>query len=328
MLNLIKNAIFFRLCEYPDVKMPKENVPKRHLLDKYIRTWKLSKDQVEKLLSYSTWSESEKLLLEKTFIQRLAQMYNHAMQKTKKTKHLLDMETEKRNWAILRNKTRERLQKSSKKIPECSTYLKRRNILHLDIIKKLDSWELNVLIQAGQRIDRLYKHSHLLGVLGWVFENQLYRKHTATMVLDTDLKLFKAGNKPIDMDKIYMAFQPLKPLSDSCYEQDSSWSKMMILLLYDKNSINKAEFLISNTWGELFFDTIDFVPKINKEDHCIQIADFMLKYSGQSPRFFLYQFSAAHDPKIVYQLKKAYNDLADTDRKTMRTKKKSYLDRL
>ena len=148
------------------------------------------------------------------------------------------------------------------------------------------------------------------------------------MALCTDLKLFKAGNKPIDMDKLYMAFQPLKPLSDNCYEQDASWSKVMILLLYDKNIINKAEFLISNTWGELFLDTIDFVPKTNKEDHCIQIADFMLKYSGQSQRFFIYQFSATHDPKIVYQLKKAYNDLADMDRKTMRTKKKPYLDRL
>nr|WP_291460471.1 class I adenylate cyclase [Desulfobacula sp.] len=328
VFNLIKNAIFFRLCEYPDVKMPNKNTPKRLLLNKYIRTWKLSKDQVEKLLSYSTWSESEKLLLEKTFIQRLAQMYNHAIEETNKTKHLLNMETEKRNWTILRNKTRERLGKSSNRISECSTYLKRRNILRLDIIKKSDSWELNVVTQAGKKIDRLYNHSHLLGVWGWILENQLYRRHTATIALDADLKLFKAGNNPIDMDKMYMVFQPLKPLSDNCYEKESSWSKMMILLLYDKNIINTAEFLISNTWGELFFDRIEFVQKINKEDHCNQIAEFMLKYSGQSLRFFIYQLSDTHDPKIVYQLKKAYNDLADTDGKAISTRKKPYLDRL
>jgi adenylate cyclase class 1 len=329
VLNLIKNAIFFRLCEYPDVKMPNQNAPKRLLLDKYIRIWELNRDQVEKLLSYSTWSESEKLLLEKTIIQRLAQMYNHAIQKFNKTKHLLNMETEKRNWTILRNKTRQRLGTSSNKIDECSIYLRRRNILRLDIIKKSDSWELNVLTEAGQKIDQLYSHSHLLGVWGWILENQLYRRHTATITLNADLKLFKAGNNPIvDMDKMYMVFQPLKPLSDSCYEQDASWSKMMILLVYDKNNIKKAELLISNTWGELFFDKIDCFQKIDKKDQCNQIAQFMLKYSGQRPRFFIYQFSHTHDPKIVYQLKKAYNDLADTDGKAMRIKKKPYLDKL
>ena len=331
VLNLIKNAIFFRLCEYPDVKMPDKNTPKRHLLDKYIRTWNLNKNQVGKLLSYSTWSESEKLLLEKTFINRLAQMYNHAFQNIGKINELFDIEDkgiEKRNWIILKNKTRERLQKSSNKICECSTYLKQRNILSLDIIKKPGSWELNILTETGQRIDRLYKHSCFLNVLGWVLENQLYRRHTASIALDADLKLFEAINKPIDMDKMYMAFQPLKPLSDIIYEQDASWSKMMILLLYDKNIINKAEFLISNTWGELFLETIEFVQKINRKEQCSQIADCMLKYSGQTPRFFIYQFSDIHDPKIVYQLKKAYNDLTCPGSYAINIKKKPYLDRL
>ena len=326
--NLIKNAIFFRLCEYPDVKIPNKNTPKRYLLDKYIRTWNLNKNQVGKLLSYSAWSETEKLLLEKTLIHQLAQMYNHAIHKTCKIKPLLDKGTEKRNWAILRNKTRERLQKNPGKIPECSTYLKRRNILSLEIIETSNLWELAIQTETGQRIDRVYNSSHLLGVLGWILENQLYRRHTATLTLKTDLELFESVNTPIDMDKMHLAFQPLKPLSDSGYEQDPSGVKMMILLLYVKNNINKAEFLTSNTWGELFLDTIEFTPKNHREEQCRQIAKLMLKYSGPNLIFFIYQFSDIRDPKIVYQIKKAYNDLAFSGRKAISIEKKPYLDKL
>ncbi|MCK5162779.1 MAG: class I adenylate cyclase [Desulfobacula sp.] len=327
-VNLIKNAIFFRLCNYPDVKMPLKNTPKRYLLDKYMRSWNLNKNQVVKLLSYSSWSESEKLLLEKTFIQRLAQMYNHAIQKITKENNFFDKGSEKRNWAILKNKTRQRLLKDPSKIPECSTYLKRRNIVHLDIVKKPQSWELNTLTQTGKRTDRLYRHSHLLGVLGWVFESQLYRRQKATINIETDFLLFESVDKPIDTDRLYMAFQPLKPLSDSCYEQNAVWSKIMILLLYVKNVVNKAELLISNTWGELFLDTIEFANKNNREDQCNEIAKLIQKYSNKNSRFFVYQFSDTYDPKIVYQIKKAYNDLSCPGSKPARIKKKPYLDRL
>jgi len=327
-INLIKNAIFFRLCGYPEVNMPSKNTPKRYLLDRYIRTWNLNKNQVEKLLSYSNWSESEKLLLEKTLINLLAQMYNHAIQKTGKIKDLCDKETDKKNWIILKNKTRERLQKRPNKIPECTTYLKRRDILRLNIIKQSNLWELSILTKTGQRTDQIYQHSHFLNILGWILENQLYRRYTATITLDADLKLFEAINKPIDIDKIYMAFQPLKPLSDTIFEFDASWSKTVILLSYDNNTINKAEFLISNTWGELFFETIAFVQKTHRKKQCNQIANLMFKYSGHDSRFFIYQFSNTHDSNIVYQLKKAYNDLTGQDGKEIKIKGKPYLDRL
>ncbi len=327
-LSLIKNAVFFRLCQYPDVKLPDKNTPKRYLFDKYIRTWKLNKNQVVKLLSYSDWSESEKLVLEKTYIQRLAQMYNYAIRKIGKINHRLDNRTEKRNWIILKNKIRERLRKSADKIPECSTYLKRRHISQLDIIKKTNLWEVNFQTETGQRMDQVYQHSHFLGVLGWILENQLYRRQTASIILHTALSLFESADTPITADALYMAFQPLKPLSDSCYEHDASWSKMVILLFYDTPCIIKAEFLISNSWGELFLDSIEFASKNNRQAQCSQMANLMLKYSDQNLRLFVFQFSDTRDPDIVYQLKEAYNQPACPDNNAVNIKKKPYLDRL
>jgi len=328
-INLIKNAIFFRLTNYPNVSMPNENTPKRELLNKYIRQWKLNKNQVGKLLSYSTWSESEKQLLERSFIERLAQMYNHVMQKYGRLDIQFDNETEKRNWTILKNKTRERLQKNPRKIPVCSTYLKRKNIKSLAMVEKLNSWELNVTIDTDKRIEQLYKHSHFLGILGWILENQLYNRQKASITINTRFSLFESVNKPIDADKLYLCFQPLKPLSDNCYESEPSWSKMMILLEYDKINLKRVEFLISNTWGELSFDCIEFAGQnCTREDKCNQISKLMLNYSSRELRFFIYQFSATHDPDIVYQIKKTYNDLSFSEKEIMPRENKPYLDQL
>ena len=102
----------------------------------------------------------------------------------------------------------------------------------------------------------------------------------------------------------------------------------MILLLYDKNSIKAAEFLISNTWGELFLYTIDFTKKVQREEQYNLIARLILKYSDQDSKFFIYQFSHTRDPKIVYQVKKAYNNLINLKNDEMIIKKKPYLDKL
>ncbi|MCP3876543.1 MAG: adenylate cyclase [Desulfobacteraceae bacterium] len=327
-LNLIKNAIFFRLCEYPNVKMPAQNTPKGQLLNKYIRLWKLNKNQITKLLSYTSWSESEKLILEKSFISRLAQMFNSVIKKTGKTKSVFTSDNEKRNWAILTNKIRERLRKNPNKIPECSIYLRRRHLIRFDILENSQIWVLNMVAESGKEFSKTYKHSDFLGVLGWILGNQIYNRQKATIHLRSRFRLFKSVEKPVDLDKLYMAFQPLKPLSDNCYENGASWFKMIILLRYEKQVIVKAEFLISNTWGELFNDSINLSDTETKNDQVSLIVKVILKYSNKHLRFFVYQLSHLHDPKIVYQLKKAYNDQISSDKEEVNNKKKPYLDKL
>jgi len=184
------------------------------------------------------------------------------------------------------------------------------------------------MTKTNQKITKLYRHTNLLGILGWILENQLYFRQKASINLNTDLKLFESVDNPIDTDKLYMALQPLKPLSDDSFEQNAAWSKMLILLLYDKNSISKTEFLISNTWGELYLETIEFSEKDKRKEKCNKIAKQMQKYSDHNLKFFIYQFSNTFDPNIVYLIKKAYNDLICVQSTATRIKKKPYLDKL
>ncbi len=283
---------------------------------------------MEKLLSYSTWSEVEKLLLEKIFINRIASMYNHAVKKNNRAKPFVYKGVEKRNWTILRNKTKERLKKAPNKISECSTYLKHIKILRFSIIKQSKTWALTVLTESGKKIDCFHQQPHFLNILGWILENQLYQRHKAVFAIKADLELFESVDNPIDIDSVYMAFQPLRPLSDNSYEQDALWSKMIIFLFYEQNIIIKAEFLIANTWGELFLETIEFSGKVERNEQCSQISNLMFQYSGSELRFYIYQFSNTRDSNIVYELKKAYSDVTEQKRKSVNIREKPYLDKL
>ena len=331
-LNLIKNAIFFRLCEYPDVKMAEEGTPKRNLVQKYIRLWKLNQHQVGKLLSYPSWSEAEKLLLEKAFVQRLAQMYNHAVKETETQKTGFDFGKEKRNWSMLKNKTRTRLNKNPDKIPECSTYLKRKPYVHHRIIKQKDLWRLHVRLESGQDIENLYRHSNLLGVLGWILENQLYKRHRAVMTLESGLNLFESVHDPVDLDKLYLTLQPLKPLSDKNFEQNPLVEKILVLLIYspskEKSLITSIEILVSNTWGELFFHEIRVSSQTSRQEQCQKIAEWIAGYSQKNTRLYIYQYSDRRDPDIVHDLKKAYSRIACEGQDRLDYHKKPYLDKL
>ena len=326
-INLVKNAIFYRLCGYPHVKMPEINSPKRILLDKYIRIWNLKKNQVNKLLSYSDWSESEKLLLERSFVQRLAQMVNHAKKMIGQMDHLIQ-ESEKRNWEILKNKTKERLSIRPEKVSECSTFLKHKNIIRLNINETSNVFKLDLLTKEGQNIDGIYQHPDLLAVLGWVLENKLYHRQHASFAFNSSRALFETAETKIDIDNLYLKFAPLKPLSDDSFEKTATWLKMLVLVFYDWKKLVRAELLISNSWGELYLDGIDFKKIENREDQCTHIARQMGKYKDKDLRIFICQYSKMHDPNIVYQVKKAYNTLITEESRPLKHKKKPYLDRL
>ncbi len=281
---------------------------------------------VAKLLSYSDWSESEKRVLEKSILNRLAKMVEHINQLAKQPPRIL--ESEKRNWQILNNKTRERLVNEPNKINESSTYLKRKSIIRLDIIGDKDGFVLNLHTREGEDIYNIHHHSNMLNVLGWVLENQLYKRQTATLSLNSKLSVFESGEIPVGLDQLYLKFAPLKPLSDEVFENPAAWSKFVVLLVYKKKKMIRAELLISNTWGELYFDEIQFKGAEKDNDKCLRIGQRMYHYHHPALRLFVCQYSTAYDPGIVYQVKKAYNTLTTEQDRSKSQKKKPYLDRL
>ncbi len=331
-IHLIKNAIFFRLCGYPDVNLPEENSPKFQLLSQYIRLWKLSDNQVNKLLSYNNWVEAEKLLLEKAILNRMAQMSNLAVKKAGDTTVLHSTETDKRNWKILKNKTRVRLRSGTNKIKECSTFLKRQDIREFSIEQAKAAWKLHLSDHTGHASNSIYSHTNFSGVFGWILENQLYQRHKAKITLKTGFQLFETMETNVSMDQLYLSVVPFKPLSDKNYEQDVFWSKLMVFLFFSKNTkkpfLTHAELLVSNSWGEIHSDLISFDDGCTRDKKIVVLADKIKNYTDKKTRFFIYQFALQYDPEIVYELKTAIENTTGVSTRTYYSPKKTYLDKL
>lgn len=307
-LNLIKNAIFFRLCGYPKVCVPEMGSPKRQLLDWYIRNWNLSPAQVSKLLSYTRWAEPEKLLLERTIISRLAEMAKQVQQKYPNETGEAIPDPEQRNFKILIHKNQERLNNANGKILECSTYLKQQKLqLFLLQQKRFGAWHLSGCLNLAPHPEKLHEAPSVLGLLGWILENQLYDRSQSAMKIDVPLHLFESHTHPVDPDKLYLALQPVKPLSDDIFEYSPSWSKLMILLVYSEKKgehpLEKAEFLALNTWGELFLDTLTLDTNKNIGDRYEDIADKIYEYGETNLRHYFFQLAKKHDPEAVFEIK-------------------------
>lgn len=328
-LNLIKNAVFYRLCGYPEVELPAENSPKRNLLEKYIRIWNLKKNQISKLLSFRTWSESEKLILERSFIERLANMAHVAKKKIGAVDRLIDSK-EKKNWVILTNKTKERLNPDPARITECSLYLRRQNLIYLVISQKKNRFQLTGRCKATKEKEVLGNSDSLFNILGWVLENQLYRRQTCEFEFLGEKKIFEATNRPVGPDDIYLKFIPLKPLSDEPFARKAQFNKLVVLLEYDKQHLSGAHYLISNSWGELFFYYQELAPIQTRERKVDVVGNYIAEYTRNNPLISFFQYAENHDTTIVYQIKKAYNktQTEQSEKTGKKTISKPFLDKL
>lgn len=204
--------------------------------------------------------------------------------------------------------------------------------MHHRIIQMKNFFRLNTELESGQAIENLYHHSNLLGVLGWIMENGLYQRHKADMILKSGLNLFDSGYAPVDLDKLYLSLQPLKPLSDKNFELNPLVEKILVLLVYppskERSYISSAEILVSNTWGELFFRENKFVPMTSKQEVCEELAIWLTGFGYPNTRLYIYQYSLDPDPDIVYELKKAHSLIAVGNQDRLDSHQKPYLDKL
>ena len=331
-IHLIKTAVFFRLCGFPNVSMPDEKTPKFQLLNRYIRLWGLTQNQLHKLLSYKSWAESEKMLLENAILQRLAQMYNIAGKKAKNMKGLFSDPRDKDNWLTLKNKTRVRLRAGNDKIRPCSIYLRKRAIQSMVIGQGQGKWRLEAVFDDDATPQIIFTHKGFAGVLGWILENQLYRRHTSSLSCKSPYLFFENQERSVDMDALYLAAAPVKPLSEAVFAKDARWGRVLVFLFFPVKDAARdllaVDFLSINTWGEVFTRHIRFAASQSEEDRISALAQELKSTTDEDTRLFFYQASLNYVPDIVYQLKKKLEDVTGIAAMPQKMGKKPYLDRL
>jgi len=309
-LKLIKNAIFLRLCSYPKVMLPEPGSPKKQLIDKYIRTWNILPSQVKKLMSYPSWPEKGKQLLDTALIQRLAGMYQQISAKGKAAEKDLSP-AEQRNMKILNNKVKAHLNTASGKIPASSNFLARQTFSLLLIRENsAGKWILSAARSNALHESVLHKSQAFLGLMGWIMENRLYRMDKTSIKLETRLELYESRDQAVSPDALCLVMQPVKPIFDSAFEHSARWTKILILLTYPDPSpgVGHIELLALNSWGELFLDQLNVDASRSPDDRYQKIADKINQYTGEEIRLFFFQMAETRDTDAVYKIKQFLAD--------------------
>lgn len=338
MSDLIKSAIFFRLCGYPAVAMPPEGSPKRIILEAYIDRWKLDSVRVSKLLSFQTWSESEKLLLENTLINALGFLYKLAIGDLGTVK---DPDDPGRELTVLKHKTIEFLRRENGKIPYCSIYLKRFQYKRFALEQRSGpdgkkTWSLidGTLPKKEDGTKReLFADPHLFRAIGWVMANHLYRYAFSSIEMSPPCRMFGSSRELTDFDDLYLFLQPWYPLTDTLYLQQPVWERLLILLVCEPAGqgmdLRSAEFLVKNSWGEIYFDSMMFEGIEKNNDKCYQIA---MKVKTDYPSYAkvgFYQLARRADPSLVQQTRHFLEKgQVEHDARDVLSKKRPYLDLL
>jgi len=275
-------------------------------LDKYLSRWRLRKEQTDKLLSYPRWTESEKLVLEETLKNTLAYLFSLAQKEIKETIRIDSMEpSEARKWKILTNKAKELLSAKKGKIGGCSIYLKRSTCKEFVISSSRqedvrEKWYLSTEPPEGGLVT-LYSSASFLGIMGWLMTNGFYNRYKSNISLNTACRIYQGAGIKSDPDKVYLAVQPVKPLSDNVFIKDPLVDRLVVVLKSEQKrwtgDFKAVELLFKNTWGEFFFETLELADLAKPKEKCYRVAMKIKECYSSQLRLTIFQLAKEPCPK-------------------------------
>jgi len=281
-LDLIRECIYLRLTGYPVPLELVEDNPKRQILKRYLKAWSWGSDQIDRLESYTSWTENEKLQFDDRIINKISFLYELILQTTGRRKPFTGMASQ--DLAVLKNRSASHFKKKPGKLPHCSTYLRARRDPHpLFIAWRKDSSDANewavydhIPSDYADNKHSLFVAPELLRVLGWIVLNRLYRGDPSSIVLQRVQKS-PVSPKRIKrlLEELFRFFSNEMPYLNYAHSSPV-WLKVFVALNTDlfpaDNTLRSADYLVENTWGELFFHALDVTHIENSLLRCYEIA--------------------------------------------------------
>jgi adenylate cyclase class 1 len=242
-LELIRCCIYLRLLSYPHITMPEENSPKGRLLTRFVSEWNPERPVLTRLRDFTSLSEEEKIDFEDRIFDKLSFIYELILRSGNDDDSPLSMSRNDLN--ILKNRTAAFLQKKPGKLPRCSTGLKARAELKIKLIKNPvdDSWFASDVSEWDR--PPLFTGPEFTKTLGWVFANALHQS------LDT-------STSPL-LEETAGFLSKYFPRPDHVFAQDPFYEGMLIVLTVpgQDGTPQKADILLVNSWGEVFYESLD-----------------------------------------------------------------------
>jgi hypothetical protein len=228
---------------------------------------------------------------DKKIFSKISFLYELVMRSQDKAAQAFDMNAS--DLVTLKNRIESCFQKKKGKLPRASAYLRTKVDLHSVLITCEDDdsghriWLVYNQAATGiKKIDRiLFEAPELLRVIGWVIMNGIYKGDmSAIMFQPNQYPITNEGAKRLLHE--VQQFLPNETPSPDRMVSDPLWEKMLVTLDSGSsnvgNTLNSADFLVKNTWGELYFGSIDLAHTENNLLKCHEIAKNIWCYLGES----------------------------------------------
>ena len=286
-LDLVRECIYLRLTGYPvPSPLDKEN-PKGQVLRDYTKAWSWAGHHIDRLDSFSLWTEDEKLQFENRITNKLFFLYELVSRNMENLAPLTGIDPE--GVAALKNRRESYFKTESGKLPYCSASLRaQRAPRALRVVRRqgggTDLWEVyhGRIRDAENHEVPLFVAPELLRVLGWVVLNRLCQNEPDSVVLQ-NLRT-PMSKKPVQrlLEALLGFFSDeASPFLNYRDARARCWKVFVALdtdpAPYDK-SLHSVDYLVKNTLGDMFFYSLCLGHIENDLLKCYEIAKRLWQY--------------------------------------------------
>jgi adenylate cyclase class 1 len=261
-LDLVRQCIYLRLIGYLVPSPLDDDNPKRKVLRRLAKAWSWARKQVDRLESYTSWTEGEKLKLEDRIFDKLSSLYELILHSQEKPQPLIDLPA--RSSTGLSSASAMPSKMNLAKIPRCSAYLRAQEepaslfVTRQEHKPGHDSWAVHSHKAWGLLNDKsaLFVARELLHILGWIICNGLYKSGSSRIVFqDVENLALQSSAQRLLQELLCFFFNETPHIKYR--RSDPLWLKVFVTsnvgFFPDDNTLRRADFLVQNTWGEMFF---------------------------------------------------------------------------
>ena len=289
-LDLIKECMYLHLTGYPVPSPPDDENPKGQVLRRYAKAWSWADHQMQRLDAYRFWTEDEKLQFEHRITRKLLFLYELIFRSAGKLPP--SNGTDPEVVAALRGRRESYFKTKPGKIPYCSASLRAEVIPRtLCAAWRQDPsgakrWEVyhRLTRDSEKKEGRLFVAPELLRVLGWVVLNRLCRQRSELMLLrNYGSPILRKGIQSLLEALLAFFSNEATPFLRARDTSPRCWKVFVALdtgLDPASHVVRPADYLVQNTWGEMFFDSLDLKDIENDLLRCYEIAKRMWHYIG------------------------------------------------
>ena len=279
-LDLARLAAVLRMTGFPAPVALDAQDPRRAFLERCVGDWGWSGSQLDRALSFEGWDEEEKLELEDSILRKLWFLFELVLRSSEQPRLPAGLRADEVK--ALRGATESRGRAEPGRVPVVSTYLR---VLHRtsppliscqDLGRGRTSWSVRqaALRETGDEGRRLFEGPELLRVLGWTVLNGLCGNDPSAIRIEHLQRPVLARRAERLLEELHRFFQASADALPA--GATPSWRRAFVALntghLPGDRALVSAEYLMENSWGQLFFQAVDLTPLENDALRCYEVA--------------------------------------------------------